>query len=121
MPWADWEDYAAGLYATTTTTPEHVQTAAALLADPETFRETAREMVREWPNAAIHNLRHMWTGRRAWVGQATCCYSNGIPAATTRLAWGTLANDTQRSANQTADLVIAEWERTRGAETLFGV
>jgi hypothetical protein len=119
-PWHDWEDYLAGLYHAVHT-PENVPLSAAVLRDPEVFREAAMEMVREWPRAADHNLNKMWSGRNAWVGQATCCYVHQATAADTRVAWGTLSNPEQRAANAVADLVRAMWEGGRvHAETLFG-
>jgi hypothetical protein len=110
MPWSEWEDYRGGMYGTEMNLTRLDQS-AALLRDPERFRETAREMLREWPNAARHNLIHMWSGRRAWIGQASCCYSHRATSVTTRHAWGTLTNDEQRAANAVADEVHAEWER----------
>lgn len=120
MNWSEWEDFNAGMYYSTYT-PTHVAAARDLLADPDAFFETAREMVREWPNAAIQNLRYMWTGRNAWVGQASCTYSVGAPAVATREAWGTLALDQQRDANAVAMRVRTEWERDGVSQTLFAI
>ena len=118
MSWDKWEDWLAGLYAPTFT-PEHVALSAGLLASPDAFHETAREVVREWPHAAAHNLRNMWTGRNAWVGQAACLYAHGAPGLATRAAWGTLTIDQQRSANAVAMDVREEWERSHVGQTLF--
>ena len=121
MPWSDWEDYNAGLYATTFS-PTGEAASLALLCSPEAFREAAREMVREWPNAARHNLAHMWSGRNAWVGQATCCYAHQATAVETRQAWGRMSNEQQRAANLVARDVRAEWEKGQAdAQTLFAV
>lgn len=108
--WNVWEDYRAGLYSIQRDESREAD-AARLLADPDQFLEAAREMLREWPNAAIHNLRHMWSGRNAWIGQATCCYSVAATAADTRAAWGTLTNQQQAAANDVARKVRDEWER----------
>lgn len=120
LPWAEWEDFQAGMYAPEFT-PEHVQAAAALLSDPDEFFEVAREMVRAWPAAAHHNLDKLWTGRNAWVGQASCLYAYNCPSAATRLAWGTLTLEQQRTANRIAERVRIEREQADVSQTLFAV
>ena len=121
-PWDRWEDYGAGMY-------EHliplragkVRDSIRLLSDPGHFSETAREMVREWPEAARHNL-NLPSGRRSWIGQAACCYCHGATSEETCHAWGRLANGTQRRANQVADQITDEYDRgVLGAEALFGL
>lgn len=106
-----WEDYRAGMYRTGNVAEIRVELARGLLADPDAFGEAAREMIREWPNAARHNLYSMWTGRNAWVGQATCCYSLGASSEETRIAWGRLSNDAHSRANAVARCVRDAWER----------
>lgn len=118
--WIEWEDYQNGMYRPDYT-PEHVAMSAELLGSPDDFREVAREMIRAWPGSAIHNLRNMWTGRNAWVGQASCLYAHNAPAIATREAWGTLTLDQQRAANQIADRARIEWEQDNGSQTLFTV
>lgn len=121
MPWSEWEDFQAGMYEPTID-DDRVALSIGLLRDGERFREAAREMMREWPNAAIHNGAHMWTGRNAWVGQATCCYSHGATGAETRQAWGTLSNGEQSRANRVATAAREEWERGRqDAQALPGL
>ena len=118
--WIDWEDYQAGMYDARLL-DVNVSAAAFLLTDPGGFHESAREMLREWPRSAHQNLHFMWSGRNAWVGQATCCYSVGATAAETRHAWGSLTNQQQDRANAVARLVRAEWAKgVHDAETLFG-
>lgn len=115
--WTDWEDWRAGLY-TPTITDEQVADSEQLLGNPDHFLEVGRELLREWPNAATHNLIHMWTGRRSWIGQASCLYAHGATSASTRVAWGHLTNGQQRAANAIADQVHDEWKVT-GAQVLF--
>lgn len=121
MPWREWEDFVHGMYRPSTD-PAAAVRAEGLLADQEQFREAAREMLREWPMSAHHNLDHMWSGRRAWVGQATCCYSVTATAADTRAAWGNLDNSQQRRANTVADQEIERWRKeTHDAQALPGM
>jgi hypothetical protein len=109
-PFDSWEDFAAGMYRQRLDA-EHISLAEQLLRDCEAFREAATEMVREWPTSARQNLDHMWSGRNAWLGQATCCYSVGATSAETRAAWGLMDNGAQRSANEVARLVRLARER----------
>jgi hypothetical protein len=109
-PFDRWEDYAAGMY-NQRLDPEHIEGSAGLLRDPEAFAAAAAEMLREWPVAAVQNIHHMWSGRNAWVGQATCCYSLGSTSAETRTAWGSLTNAEQRAANSVAHSIRADWKK----------
>jgi len=119
-PWADWEDWHAGLYARRLVRAESIVASLALLADADTFLEVGHEMVRTWPHAARHNLDHMWSGRRAWIGQASCCYAHGATADETKQAWGGLANAVQARANAIADEIADAYHRGwRYAQTLF--
>ena len=103
-PWNEWEDYAAGLY-TTRAWQAMSKESVLLLTSPEGFWECALEMVREWPKAAEQNIGRHETGHRAWIGQATCCYSHGATSEETKRAWGGLTNDQQDAANKVADAV----------------
>lgn len=116
--WDHWEDYRAGLYGTDLNLTL-LERSRALLRDPDAFLEAATEMVRAWPNATHHNLSNMWSGRKAWLGQATCCYVHGATSRTTRMAWGDLTNEEQRRANGVAELVREAWERGTGAQALL--
>jgi predicted DCC family thiol-disulfide oxidoreductase YuxK len=51
------------------------------------FRDAARVMFREWPNATEHNLTtNLASNRYSWVGQATCCHLANVPELATRAA-----------------------------------
>lgn len=116
-----WEDWHAGQYALT----YHEQNrgelqSARLLADDTALYEAMSAVTREWPVATEHNLTNMEQNRRAWLGQAACCWSLGIPAFVVKQAWWTLPTTMQDRANGVADSVIGEWEGARrDAETLF--
>jgi hypothetical protein len=118
-PWDDWEDFKAGLYEHRFS-PVQVYESVQLLSDPDEFAETAREMIREWPRAAAYNLG-LPSGRRAWVGQAACCYHHDATREETTYAWGRLSNGVQRRANKIAATLIDEYlsGRLASAETLF--
>lgn len=119
--WEKWEDWQSGLYSSGSDSERQAES-ADLLRDADRFREVAREMVREWPNAAQHNLGNMKSGHNAWVGQASCCYAHGATSTETRTAWGLLTNSEQMDANRAARTVIREWEReVQDAQTILGL
>jgi hypothetical protein len=93
----------------------------ALLTSAGAFERAAREMIRAWPNAAKHHL-NLQSGRRAWIGQATCCHRHGATSEETAAAWGLMANSLQRQANRIASTVMDDYLQGRwpSAQTLFG-
>jgi hypothetical protein len=113
-PYTAWEDWQAGMWQTPTSPDRDMQRAAHVLASPGLFRDAARMMLREWPNAAEHNLTtNLASNRYSWVGQATCCHLANVPEVATRAAWWTLTPAEQVAANAVAAEVIAEWEADR--------
>ena len=120
QPWDEWEDFAAGLYGRGVPRYGMTLDSVRLLSDADEFNETAREMIRAWPQSAAHNL-NLPSGRRAWIGQASCCYHHGATASETATAWGLLPNLTQRRANEVADAIADDYLNRGwpGAETLF--
>tara|TARA_R110000868_G_scaffold92651_1_gene257004 strand:- start:1278 stop:1646 length:369 start_codon:yes stop_codon:yes gene_type:complete len=119
-PWESWEDWLAGLYKSRLDA-EKVIEAQTLLSSAEQFDEAAREMIRMWPIAALHNLGHLKTGHRSWLGQATACYSVGATSLETRQAWGELSNNAQCAANLVATIIRDDWRKVAlNGETLFG-
>jgi hypothetical protein len=115
-PYTEWEDYRAGMWRCVVVDDE-AAAAVAILGDPDTFYGAATDMVAAWPNAAEHNLTNREQNRRAWIGQAACCYLTGASEAATRLAWWLLLLAERDAANAVADRVIAEWEAAREAAT----
>ena len=103
-----WEDYPAGQYNVTYSDCE-VESAENLLKDPALFLTACNETIAAWPNASLHNLSNEAQNRRSWLGQATCCYKFGAPAAATKKAWRTLERREQENANLAADEAIIIW------------
>lgn len=111
-PYWQWEDFQAGMYAV----PEQSEIdrlateAVAVLSSPAEFLGWAAQVVKAWPIAAAHNLTAVGTNRRAWVGQAACCFGRGVPEIATRAAWKQLDQRTKDTANAVADEVIRGYE-----------
>jgi hypothetical protein len=70
-------------------------------------------MLSAWPVAAAVNLTNTGLNRRAWVGQAACCFQVGSTAAETKRAWWQLSESQRTAANACADEVIALWHTER--------
>jgi hypothetical protein len=118
-PYTVWEDFQSGLYRAVPV-DHYAETAAHILSDPDTFYAGARDMLAAWPRAAEQNLTNLEQNRRAWLGQATCCYLANCPEGATRLGWWLLFEVDRAAANAIADRVIAEWEAVRDGDlTLF--
>ena len=114
-PYWEWEDWKAGMYEVPPSSDASrlAIVAAGLLSDSVAFNAAARQAVAAWPVAAAVNLTAVGSNRRSWVGQAACCYRSGVPELATRLAWKTLTEPQKELANEVAEQVIRDYERTR--------
>lgn len=117
-----WEDWRAGQYAMNYAIQAGGELRSAdLLGDELRLYAVMSAVTREWPNATEHNLTNLDQNRRAWLGQAACCFELGVPAFVVKQGWWTMTDLMREQANAVADTVIGEWEETqRDAETLFG-
>jgi len=108
-----WEDYKNGMYSNRNIS-EKVQNrmishAKKILSNPELFYITAKEMIDKWIISAKENLSNEAMNRRAWIGQATCCYACKITELDCRYAWAELTEQQRESANKIADKIIYEY------------
>lgn len=111
-PWTEWEDLPAGLWAERELCPSRVDQSMRLLSAPHMFEQAARVMINTWPISACAHLSDRRRGRRAWIGQATCCFSHGANRWETIEAWNSMGRTVREAANMTALQVILLWERT---------
>lgn len=108
-----WEDYRAGMYAIPRAQPGDatlIGAATRLLTDCSSLHVAMRAVAFGWPHAAEVNLTNPSRNRQAWLGQASCCYSAGVPEHLTKAAWWTLTMEQRAAANAIADRVLLEWE-----------
>lgn len=105
-----WEDFKNGLFNTSCDFyDEKLNFSIELLSDQEAFYEAGIKMCSEWEYSSEQNLTDSSMNRRAWIGQATCCYNHGAPDYVTKDAWWKLSEDVRTLANETADKIIANW------------
>jgi hypothetical protein len=122
-----WEDYQNGMYNPCDgNEQELVQDAILILTDEKLFLSESLKMINEWVISAEENLSNKDQNRRAWIGQACCCYTFGVPEIVTKKAWGLITDLQRYKANKVADKVISEYESKNrklhtdvGAEMLF--
>lgn len=107
----DWEDYKNGMYDSPDgNDAELLQDAIRLLSDLEMFFAEGKKMIFKWVVSASENLSNVSQNRRAWIGQATCCFVYGVPETITREAWGELTDLQRFEANKIADKIISIYE-----------
>ena len=116
--WNEWECYPAGFYENrpadkSLTEDDCKEIYRALLADIPRFREALARVLAEWPNSCEHYLSNERMNRIAWLGQASLCIAEGIPA---RFRGGyMLLDDDQKLAADLAALdALNEWVTARG-------
>lgn len=108
----DWEDYQNGMYSGSIDNVDYLLPKAVdLLSDDNLFFEKALEMILNWKVCTDYNLSNTGLNRRAWIGQATCCYVYKVPEIITRLAWSELSEQTQIKANFAANRIIKIYEK----------
>lgn len=107
----DWEDFKNGMYNSPDgNDAELLQDAIRLLSDLEMFFIEGKKMILQWVVSASENLSNVSQNRRAWIGQATCCFVYGVPETVTREAWGLLTDLQRYEANKIADKIISIYE-----------
>lgn len=128
-PYWDWEDFQNGMYESPSLAdmPAMIQQSIDILSSQARFAAACSQLMEQWPIASAVNLTNLGTNRRAWLGQAACCFVARVPELATRAAWKELTEDQRRIANHIADEAIREYESKSfavhndlGGQGLFG-
>lgn len=108
-----WEDYKNGLYILDTIedSDKLIIKCANLLKDCKRFYDVMKLVIKDWKIATEVNLSNVNRNRQAWLGQASCCYMFKAPEYITKIAWKMLSKNQQDNANNTADVIINNWEK----------
>jgi hypothetical protein len=112
-----WEDAKNGLFETTPTAlddegPALIAASADLLKSEDGLLSAMSHVAETWRYSAEVNLSNKSMNRRAWLGQAACCFECGANENLVKAAWWSLTEDEMAAANGIADIVIAQWEQT---------
>lgn len=105
-----WEDANNGLYNVGTCEDKTIKS-FELLSNVEIFWDTMCQMRIDWPFAFQFNVSNKTQNRRAWLGQAACCYNHGAEFNLTIDAWQKLSTEQQNAANQCANNMINLFEK----------
>lgn len=106
-----WECYKAGFYDTTVKNKTKTQCQEEykeLLTNEEEFRTALAYIITQWPNSCEHYLGNGAMNRIAWLGQASACFSRGIPSDF-RGGWQLLTEEEQNKANGIALEYLNRW------------
>jgi len=111
-----WEDYRNGMYDEVIgdeyDESKMINDSIAVLSDQKLFHSVMMKILKVWKCSAEENLTNTGRNRRAWLGQAACCYHSKVPEIITKKAWKLLDEKTQAEANETATKIIKEWDLT---------
>lgn len=119
--WEDWECYPAGFYGDKPpkgmTVPECEEAYRNFLADMPAFESALHRVIAEWKYSCEHYLTNQKMNRIAWLGQASMCLVNGVPA---RFCGGynMLSADQKEAADRKAHEYLNKWLEQNGREPL---
>lgn len=119
--WEDWECYPAGFYGDKPpkgmTVPECEEAYRDFLADIPAFESALQRVITEWKYSCEHYLTNQKMNRIAWLGQASMCLVNGVPA---RFCGGynMLSADQKEAADRKAHEYLNKWLEQNGREPL---
>lgn len=109
-----WECYKAGFYKKTPpkgmTKEQCLVEYKLLLTNENEFSEALEKVILEWKYSCEHYLTNKAMNRIAWLGQASLCYSKGIPAEF-RGGYHLLTEREQNKANEIALEYLNKWLR----------
>lgn len=111
-PYTKWEDHHFGMYQNFAfmDEPSLIKDCELTLRCAPWLEEGMKFVSHNWKYAAEHNLTNTSRNRRAWLGQAACCFYHGAPEYLVKQAWWNLSDEQRNQANAVADEVIQDWE-----------
>jgi ParB-like chromosome segregation protein Spo0J len=119
--WQHWECYPAGFYSDKPpagmTAQDCEESYRDFLANIPRFEEALKRVISEWVISCEHYLTNEKMNRIAWLGQASMCIENGVPA---RFCGGynMLTDEQKNDADKKALDYLNVWLEATGRETL---
>lgn len=113
-----WECHKAGMYAQKVEGKKQEECEiefARFLKNSELFMQTLYKVTTEWKHSCEHYLTNTSMNRIAWLGQASVCYSTGIPSKYSA-GWNLLTSKEQDKANEIALVALNQWLINNGRE-----
>ncbi len=115
-----WECHKAGFYASGKEgmTSEQCENAyVTYLSDLKEFEKGLNGVIKEWKNSCEHYLTNKSMNRIAWLGQASMCYSTGVPSKFCS-GFNLLTPEQQDSANELALKYLNKWMKQNNRDEL---
>lgn len=106
-----WEDANAGLYNMSQYDDELIRKCILIFEDQELFWDVLCQMRIDWEKSFEFNLSNKTQNRKAWLGQAACCYNHGASFNVTIAAWRMLSEKNKVESNETAQRMIDLFEK----------
>jgi hypothetical protein len=115
-----WECHKAGFYESSKNglkKDDAEKLYAEFLGNDEKFRHALEHVTSEWKYSCEHYLTNVSMNRIAWLGQASACYSEGLPSCYCG-GFNILSKDDQHKANSLALEYLNKWLTKRGFESV---
>ena len=109
--WEKWECHKAGFYASKKegmTGDQCEKAYCEYLSNLDEFKKGLEGVINTWVNSCEHYLTNKSMNRIAWLGQASMCYSTGIPSKYCA-GFNLLTKEQQESANYLALEYLNKW------------
>ena len=109
--WDKWECYKAGFFESSkkgVTKDQGEEIYREFLSDLDRFGEALNSVINEWTYSCEHYLTNEAMNRIAWLGQASICYAEGLPAAY-RGGYNLLTDEEKQAANELALEYLNKW------------
>lgn len=110
-----WECYQSGFFKRQVdgmSKEECEQAYADFLTDNDKFESALNGVISDWTNSCEHYLTNRAMNRIAWLGQASMCYSTGIPSVFCS-GYNLLERDQQEKADELALKYLNKWRLDR--------
>ena len=82
-----------------------------LLSCKDALYQSMSHVATQWVNASEHHLTDLSCNKKAWLGQAACCFEHKASEQATCKAWWMISDEQRFIANAVATMVINEWEQ----------
>ena len=109
--WDKWECHKHGFYESRkegVSKAEGEQAYADFLSNDDKFRLALRHIIDNWKYSCEHYLTNASMNRIAWLGQASACYSEGLPMSYCH-GFNLMTDEQKEKANNTALEFLNEW------------
>lgn len=119
--WDQWECYPSGFYEERPpkgmTTEECELAYRDFLSDLPRFADALEGVINDWVKSCEHYLTNDSMNRIAWLGQASMCYANKIPARY-RGGYNLLSDEQKKQADNLALEYLNVWMYKNGYDEL---